>query len=169
MHPHQHHVINWMQLRCSARCLRSVSVLHPCITDRQLSSLHPTCVTNPMPSRVQDTIPVPNLTNNPFHALANDDDENKPSATTWVPPPLPTSVPRTPAPRARITPLLQAPPTNLSLMTLNLQVDPLQPQNQAHHHFQGCWQHQALLLIAQGHVLHHRTTVPWRHLYNTIS
>ncbi len=36
-----------------------------------------------------------------------------PSATTWLPPPLPASVPRTPAPRARIAPLQQATPTRL--------------------------------------------------------
>jgi hypothetical protein len=67
----------------------------------------------PKPSRVLDTTPEPNLTNNPFHALANDDDEDKPIATTWVPPPLPASMPRTLAPRARIAPCLQASPTRL--------------------------------------------------------
>jgi hypothetical protein len=41
----------------------------------------------PRPSRVQDTIPAPNLTNNPFHALANDDGEDEPSDTTWAPHP----------------------------------------------------------------------------------
>jgi hypothetical protein len=72
------------------------------------------CVSpTPMPSRVQDTAPVPNLTNNQFHAMANDDDEDKPSATTWAPPPLPNSVPRTPAPRACIAPLLQTTPMRL--------------------------------------------------------
>jgi hypothetical protein len=78
---------------------------------------HPVCISHvslsPMPSRVQDMTLVPNLTNNPFHALENDNDEDKPSATTWVPPPSPTSVPRTPAPQACITPLLQATPTRL--------------------------------------------------------
>jgi hypothetical protein len=78
---------------------------------------HPVCVPHvspsPMPSRVQDTTPVPNLTNNTFHALANGDDDDKPSATTWVPPLLPASVPRTPAPRAHIASLLQATPTRL--------------------------------------------------------
>ncbi len=59
-------------------------------------------------------------------------------------------------------------PQDLSLMKLLLQVCPLQPHNQAHHHFQGCLKHQALSLIAQGHVLHHRDTVPWRHWCNTI-
>jgi hypothetical protein len=67
----------------------------------------------PMPSRVQETTPAPNLTNNPFHALANDDDEDVPSATTWSPPLLPASVPRTPAPCARVAPLQQATPTRL--------------------------------------------------------
>jgi hypothetical protein len=124
----------------------------------------------PMLSRVQDTTPAPNLTNNPLHALANDNDEDEPSATTWAPPLLPASVPRTPAPPACIAPLLYRPlPRDLSLTTLHLQVDPLQSHNQAHCHFQGCQQHQALLLIVRGHILHHRTTVPWWHWYNTIS
>ncbi len=57
--------------------------------------------------------PVPNLTNTPFHALANDNDKDEPSATTWVPAPLTASVPRTPALRACIAPLLQAIPTRL--------------------------------------------------------
>jgi hypothetical protein len=78
---------------------------------------HPVCVPHvspfPMSSRVQDTTPVPNLTNNPYHALANDDDDDKPSATTWAPPLLPASVSRTPASRARIAPLLQTTPTRL--------------------------------------------------------
>ncbi len=67
----------------------------------------------PTPRRVQDTTPAPNLTNNPFHALANNNDEDAPSATTRSPPPLPASVPRTPAPRARITCLQQATPMRL--------------------------------------------------------
>jgi hypothetical protein len=78
---------------------------------------HPVCIPHvspsPTPSRVQDMTPAPNLTNNPFHALANNNDKDKPSATTWAPPPLPTSVPRTPASWARITPLLQATPMRL--------------------------------------------------------
>ncbi len=78
---------------------------------------HPVCIPlvllAPMPSSVQDMAPAPNLTNNPFHALANDDDEDEPSAKTWVPPPLPTSVPRTPAPRACVAPYLQATPMRL--------------------------------------------------------
>ncbi len=67
----------------------------------------------PMPSRVQDTTPAPNLTNNPFHALEEDDDEDAPSATTWLPTPLPASVSRTPAQRSRVTPFQQATPTRL--------------------------------------------------------
>jgi hypothetical protein len=67
----------------------------------------------PMPRKVQDTTPAPNFTNNLFHALANDDDEDKLSATTWAPPPLPPSEATTPAPRACIAPLLQATPTRL--------------------------------------------------------
>jgi hypothetical protein len=125
-----------------------------------------------MPSRVQDTIPAPNLTNNLFHALANDNDEDTPSATTWSPlchPHYPlqcqehqlhmhaSHLPNKPLPR------------DLSLTMLLLQVCSIQPHNQTHHHFQGCLKHQTLLLIAQGHILHHRTTVPWWHWYNTIS
>jgi hypothetical protein len=72
------------------------------------------CVSpTPMPSMVQDMTPAPNLTNNLIHAPANDDDKDAPSATTWLPPPLPSSVPRTPAPCARIAPLQQATPTRL--------------------------------------------------------
>ncbi len=67
----------------------------------------------PTPSRIQNMTLALNLTNNPFHVLANDDDKDAPSATTWVPPPLPPSVPRTPAPRACIPPLQQATPTRL--------------------------------------------------------
>jgi hypothetical protein len=67
----------------------------------------------PMPSRVQDTAPAPNFTNNPFHALGNDNDEDTPGATTWLPPPLPASLPRTPAPRACIAPLQQATHTRI--------------------------------------------------------
>ncbi len=67
----------------------------------------------PTPSRVQDMTPAPNLTNNPFHALANDNDEDAPSATTWPPPRLPASVPRTPAPWARVAPLSQTTPIRL--------------------------------------------------------
>jgi hypothetical protein len=66
-----------------------------------------------MTSRVWDTTPAPHLTNNPFHALANDDDDDAPSATTWLPPPLPTSVPRTPAQRACVAPFQQATPMRL--------------------------------------------------------
>jgi hypothetical protein len=72
------------------------------------------CVSpTPMTSRVQDMTAAPNLTNNPLHALANDDDKDAPSATTWLLPPLPASVPRTPAPRACVAPLQQATFTRL--------------------------------------------------------
>ncbi len=57
--------------------------------------------------------PAPKLTNNPFHALANHNDEDAPSVTTWLPPPSPTSVPRTPAPWAHVAPFQQATPTRL--------------------------------------------------------
>jgi hypothetical protein len=66
-----------------------------------------------MPSRVQDRTPAPNLTNSPFHALANNDDKALPSDTTCLPPPLPASMPRTPAQGARVAPLQQATPTRL--------------------------------------------------------
>ncbi len=36
----------------------------------------------PAPCRVQDTTPAPNRTNNPFHALENDDDNDTPSTRT---------------------------------------------------------------------------------------
>jgi hypothetical protein len=76
--------------------------------------VHIPCVSlAPTPSRVQDTTPAPNLTNNPFHALANDNYEDAPSATTWLPPPLTASVPRTPAQRARVAPFQQATSTRL--------------------------------------------------------
>jgi hypothetical protein len=109
----------------------------------------------PMSSRVQDTTPVPNLSNNPFHALANDDDEDEPSATTWAPPLLPTSVPRTPAPWARITPLLQATPKRFVFDDLASPSRPTTTPQPSPPPLQGWWQHQALLLIIQGHVLHH--------------
>ncbi len=51
----------------------------------------------------------PNCTNNPFHALENDNDVVAPSATTWLPPPLPATVPRTQ--RAGVAPFQQATPT----------------------------------------------------------
>jgi hypothetical protein len=53
------------------------------------------------------------LTNNPFHALEEDNDEYALSATTWSPPLLPTSVPSTPAQHARIAPFQQATPMRL--------------------------------------------------------
>ncbi len=67
----------------------------------------------PMPSRVQDTTPAPNLTNNLFHALENDDDNDAPTATTWLPPLLPASVPRMQAQGARVAPFQQATPMRL--------------------------------------------------------
>jgi hypothetical protein len=67
----------------------------------------------PATSRVQDMTPAPNCTNNPFHALENDNDNDTPSATTWSPPPLPVLVPRTPAQHACIAPFYQATPTRL--------------------------------------------------------
>jgi hypothetical protein len=54
-------------------------------------------------------------------------------------------------------------PRGLSLMKLLLQVCPLQPHNRANRHFQGYPKHQALSLIAKGHVLRHRDSV---HLWN---
>jgi hypothetical protein len=67
----------------------------------------------PMTSRIQNITPASNLTNNLSHVLANDNDKDAPSATIWAPPPLPASVPRTPAPLAHVAPLLQATPMRL--------------------------------------------------------
>jgi hypothetical protein len=53
-------------------------------------------------------------------------------------------------------------------MVFLLQAGLLQPHNQSHRHFQGCLKHQALLLIAQGHVLHRRDIGNWRLWCNTI-
>ncbi len=64
----------------------------------------------PAPSRVQDTTPAPNCTNNPCHALEIDDDDDTSSATTWFPPPLPVSMPWTPAQRAWVAPFQQVTP-----------------------------------------------------------
>jgi hypothetical protein len=50
------------------------------------ASLPPSCCSLP------DTAPAPNHTNNPFHALKNDDNNNTPGVTTWLPPSLPASV-----------------------------------------------------------------------------
>jgi hypothetical protein len=69
----------------------------------------------PMPSKVQDMTPAPNYTNNPFHALENDDEEDAPTATTWSPPPLTASVPRTPAQCTLVAPFQQATPMRLVL------------------------------------------------------
>ncbi len=49
---------------------------------RVLCALPPTS-----PCRVPDTPPAPNHTNNPFHALENENDDETPGATTWLPPP----------------------------------------------------------------------------------
>jgi hypothetical protein len=77
----------------------------------------PVCVPHvsppPMPSRVQDTTPAPNCTNNLFHALENDNDKEAPSVTTWWLPPLPASVPRTVDQRACVAPFQQVTPTRL--------------------------------------------------------
>jgi hypothetical protein len=52
--------------------------------------------------------------NNPFHALEQDDSEQEaPSVPLWVPSPLPASVPRTPAPALRVSHLQEATPTRL--------------------------------------------------------
>jgi hypothetical protein len=40
----------------------------------------PRVSSSPAPSRVQDTTPASNCTNNPFHALENDNDKDAPSA-----------------------------------------------------------------------------------------
>jgi hypothetical protein len=142
---------------------------HPAPPVLQIDS-HPVRIARvsptPMPSRVQDMTPAPNLTNNLFHALANDDDEDAPSATTWLPPPLPTSVPRTPSLCAHVAPLQQATPTRLvfdniaspSWPNTTLQPSPLMLPRVS-----------VTPSLTQGHVLHHHATVLWRHWYNTIS
>ncbi len=70
---------------------------------------------SPPPSScsLPNTTPAPNCTNNPFHALENENNNDTPGATTWSPPPLPASVPQTPVQRARVTPFQQAMPTRL--------------------------------------------------------
>jgi hypothetical protein len=57
--------------------------------------------------------PAPNRTNNPFHALENDDEDDRPGGTTWLPPPLPASVPQTPVQCAQVAPFQQAMPMRL--------------------------------------------------------
>jgi hypothetical protein len=123
----------------------------------------------PMPSRVQDMTPAPNLTNNLFHALANDDDEDAPSATTWSSPPLPASVPRTPAQHARVAPFQQATPTRLIFDNVAFPSGPTTTPQPSPPPLSRVSVTPTLLLIAQGHVLHHSITVLWRHWYNTIS
>ncbi len=72
-------------------------------------AVHIPCVSvPPTPNNIQDMTPAPNCTNNPFHALENDDDNDAPSATTWLLPPLTASVPRTPGQRAQVAPFQQA-------------------------------------------------------------
>jgi hypothetical protein len=52
--------------------------------------------------------------NNPFHALEQEDSEQEaPSVPLWSPPPLPASVPRTPAPALRASHSQEATPTRL--------------------------------------------------------
>jgi hypothetical protein len=103
---------------------------------------HPVCVPcvspTPTPSRVQDTTPAPNLTNNPF--------------MPWQMTMTRTSLVQQHGCHPRYLlqcqehqlhghmshlsnrPLSQ----DLSLTPLLLQLGPIQPHNQAHHHFQGC-------------------------------
>ena len=52
--------------------------------------------------------------NNPFHALEQDDcEQDAHSVPPWSPPPLPASVPRTPAPASRASLFQEATPTRL--------------------------------------------------------
>ncbi len=67
----------------------------------------------PSPCSLPNTTPAPNCTNNLFHALENDDDNDTPGATTWSPPPLLTLVPQTLVQCAQVTPFQQAMPTRL--------------------------------------------------------
>jgi hypothetical protein len=91
----------------------------------------------PMPSRVQDMTPAPNLTNNslPWQMTM--------TRTRLVPqhgrhPRYPLQCQEHQLHR-HASHLCNRPlPRNLSLMTLLLQVGQIQPQNQAHRHFQGC-------------------------------
>jgi hypothetical protein len=60
-------------------------------------ALHLPCA-SPTSTRysLPDMTLAPNQTNNPFHALKqNDNNSDAPGATTWLPPPLPALVPRT--------------------------------------------------------------------------
>jgi hypothetical protein len=66
----------------------------------------------PSPCRVLNTTPASNRTNNLFHALKSDDNDTL-SVTTWSPPPLLASVPRTPAQHAQVVPFQQTTPTRL--------------------------------------------------------
>ena len=64
------------------------------------------CSTPPTPIATQDR------TNNPFHALEQDNcEEDVPSAPPWLPPLLPASVPRPPAPVLHPSRFLEATPT----------------------------------------------------------
>jgi hypothetical protein len=63
----------------------------------------PQCSAPPTPIATQDQ------TNNPFHALEQDNcEEDVPSAPPWLPPPLPALVPRPPAPALRPSRFLEA-------------------------------------------------------------
>jgi hypothetical protein len=53
----------------------------------------------PSPCSLLDTTLAPNCTNNPFHALENDNDDDTPDATTWSSSPLLALVPRIPVQR----------------------------------------------------------------------
>jgi hypothetical protein len=69
----------------------------PTLLNDSCAVCNPRASPPPSPCRVPNTTPAPNPTNNPFYALENDDDDNTPGATTWLPPPLPASVPQKPA------------------------------------------------------------------------
>jgi hypothetical protein len=60
-----------------------------------------------------NTTPAQNHTNNLFHALENDNDNDTPGATTWSPPLLPASIPHMPVQGAQVTPFQQATPMRL--------------------------------------------------------
>jgi hypothetical protein len=170
MHPHLHHVINWMRLRHSARYLRSGGIFHPlyyrqtaiqftshvcyqlqCLAGSRIRpqrQISPTTHFMPWQMTMTRMRLVPQHGRHPHHSLQCQEHQIYMQASHLSYMPL---------------------PQDLLLTMMHLQVDPLQPHNQAHHHFQGCRQHRALLLIIRGHVLHHRATVPWQHWYNTIS
>jgi hypothetical protein len=68
----------------------------------------------PQRSTPPTLIAIQDQTNNPFHALKQDNcEEDVPSAPPWSPPPLPALVPCPPAPALRLSRFLKATPMRL--------------------------------------------------------